>query len=273
MDSLNLISTYNVVPVNIFYKNTDWDCYFYEPVVSNILMKSLRFPNLGSYYNEISDASTVNEAYELKKYIYEYNDQHNNPTKKFINTGTIDPYTSFWGVVSTQYIKGSYKAPVVRDIDLKRISPRRYRQACKKKIIVGGMTKRLECFCDFNGEYLAGKSTTIILENNKQDLLYTVAILNSTLISFWYMAFFKSLSLSGGYLRINHEQISKIPVPDVDVETKKKISRLVENVILIKRNDPYADICIFERRIDQMVYELYGLTEEEIKVVDGTFKK
>lgn len=272
MDSLNSIRTSNIVPAEIFYKNTDWDCYFFEVEVFNILMKCLKFPSLSSYYSEISDASTVNEAYELKKYILEYDDKYKISFKKLINTGTIDPYTSFWGIASTQYIKDTYNAPIIRDIDLKSISPKRYKQACTKKLIIGGMTKRLECFYDC-GEYLAGKSTTIITEGNNQDLYYTIGILNSILISFWYMAFFKSLSLSGGYLRINHKQISKIPVPNANEEMLKKLSEVVKKVVEAKKKDPYTDTSILEFQIDQMVYELYGLTEDEIAIVERIFKK
>ncbi|MBM3157650.1 MAG: hypothetical protein FJ004_10265 [Chloroflexi bacterium] len=213
----------------------------------------------------------MNEAYELKRYIREYDGNRTTPFKKFINTGTIDPYTSFWGVTSTQYIKDSYQSPIVRETDLKRMSPRRYGQACAKKIIIGGMTKRLECFYD-SGEYLAGKSTTIILEGNMQDLAYTTGILNSSLISFWYTAFFKSLSLAGGYLRINHNQISKIPIPAIDKSSQGKLSTVVHKIVQAKKKDPYADTATLERQIDQMVYKLYGLTPAEIAVVEGSVK-
>ena len=39
-----------------------------------------------------------------------------------------------------------------------------------------------------------------------------------------------------------------------------------------KKRDPEADTSALEQEIDQMVYELYGLTEEEITIVEGTAK-
>ncbi|MBN1367034.1 MAG: Eco57I restriction-modification methylase domain-containing protein [Dehalococcoidales bacterium] len=271
MKTLDSISTVNVIPSKIFHQDIYWDCYFVEKDVFNILIKCLKFPPISSYYSEISDASTVNEAYEIKKCVREYNSIHNVPNKKLINTGTIDPYVSYWGVISTQYIKGGYQAPVICDVDLKRISARRYKQSQLKKIIIGGMTKRLECYLD-SGEYLAGKSTTIILEGNKQDLAYTTAILNSTLISFWYAAYFKSLSLAGGYLRINHNQICKIPIPNVEKITQDKLSIIVHNIVEAKKKDPYADTSTLEQNIDKIVNKLYDLTPEEIDIVEGRVK-
>jgi adenine-specific DNA-methyltransferase len=267
MASLNAVKTTNIVPADIFYKDIYWDCYFAEREVFDILVKCLKFPSIRSYYPEISDASTVSEAYELKKYIREYDSNQATAFKKFINTGTIDPYTSYWGVMPTQYIKASYETPIVRETDLKRMSPRRYEQACMKKVIIGGMTKRLECFYDA-GEYLAGKSATIILEGGKQDLAYTTGILNSTLISFWYAKYFKSLSLAGGYLRINHNQISKIPIPDIARAGQSKLSAIVHKIVQAKNQNPDADTSGLQYQIDQMVYELYGLTAEEVAVVE-----
>jgi hypothetical protein len=45
--------------------------------------------------------------------------------------------------------------------------------------------------------------------------------------------------------------------------------KLVERVLAAKRANPQADTSKWEREIDKLVYELYGLTEEEVKVVEG----
>jgi hypothetical protein len=46
---------------------------------------------------------------------------------------------------------------------------------------------------------------------------------------------------------------------------------LVNQVIEIKRDDPTADSSTLETQIDQLVYHLYGLTYEEVKVIDPDF--
>jgi hypothetical protein len=64
-----------------------------------------------SEFADVSGASTVSEAYELKKIIKELLSQKE--YFKFINTGTIDRYSSLWGCFKTTYIKDSYNKPVV----------------------------------------------------------------------------------------------------------------------------------------------------------------
>jgi adenine-specific DNA-methyltransferase len=44
---------------------------------------------------------------------------------------------------------------------------------------------------------------------------------------------------------------------------------LVDNILAAKRADPSADTSAWEREIDQLVYRLYGLTPEAIKIVKG----
>lgn len=41
-------------------------------------------------------------------------------------------------------------------------------------------------------------------------------------------------------------------------------------VFIAKRADPAADTAVLEAEVDRLVYDLYGLTEDEIKVVEGT---
>ena len=40
-------------------------------------------------------------------------------------------------------------------------------------------------------------------------------------------------------------------------------------ILIAKKSDPKADTTALEKEIDQLVYQLYGLTEEEIKIVEG----
>ncbi|GIV39967.1 MAG: hypothetical protein KatS3mg033_1767 [Thermonema sp.] len=49
-----------------------------------------------------------------------------------------------------------------------------------------------------------------------------------------------------------------------------QIEQLVDKILAAKKQDKNADTTQWEREIDEMVYELYGLTEEEIKVVEAS---
>ena len=268
MDDLERSSIYNRVSAELFYGDIFWDRFFVSANQLRIIVKCSSFPALGRFC-QIGAAATVGEAYAFKEYIREYSSAvSNNPFKKLINTGTIDRYESLWSKEPTRYIKSKYNAPIVFDSDLGRFSQRRFTQAQANKIIIGGMTKILECVYD-EGEYIAGKSTVIVLESGSMNLKYVLALLNSKLVSFWYRIYFRSLALAGGYLRIGNNEIKAIPIPDVTSEQQAPIIEIVDRILAIKRSIPDADITALENEIDRVVYSLYNLTEEEIAIVEG----
>ena len=61
----------------------------------------------------------------------------------------------------------------------------------------------------------------------------------------------------------------RLPIPDVPLEKQQPIVALVDQILTAKKEDPKADTSDLERRIDEMVYALYGLTPEEIAIVEG----
>lgn len=61
----------------------------------------------------------------------------------------------------------------------------------------------------------------------------------------------------------------QLPIASASKSQQKEITDIVDEILRIKRNDCNADTTQLEREIDKLVYELYGLTEEEIRVVEG----
>jgi len=53
------------------------------------------------------------------------------------------------------------------------------------------------------------------------------------------------------------------------LEQQAPIVALVDRILAAKRADPSTDVSAWEREIDALVYQLYGLTAEEIAVVEG----
>jgi len=47
----------------------------------------------------------------------------------------------------------------------------------------------------------------------------------------------------------------------------------VSHILSLKKSDPQADISVSETKIDRMVYELYGLTNNEIAIVEGSMNR
>ena len=276
MTSLNEVGELNKIPARTFYRDTDWARYFAPEEILKLIVKLSDFPPLSKWHLTISGAATVSEAYEFKKYIRELTTQKK--FRRFVNTGTIDRYLVLWGRQRTQYIKHSYRRPILQDDEINAVNPKRLKQSQSEKLIVGGMTKELECAYD-NGELMAGKSTTIILSNSASTLSLKVvlALLNSSLISFWYRYFFKSLALAGGFLRISEREISQIPVPEISKAIQSVLSERVESILAITSDEDYlenatkrARVRDRENEIDQMVYNLYGITPEEMGMIEGT---
>jgi adenine-specific DNA-methyltransferase len=267
MTDVETIDSASVILQAIFYKDISWSRYFTGDAAIQIDTKLLKFRPLEEFFSHISGAATVAEAYELKEVLRDQDGPVGKLAKRLINTGTIDRYCSLWDVYPTRYLKGKYQRPVVFEDDIRQISTSRLSQARSKKIIIGGMTMELECFYD-EGEYLAGKSTVIILEDHKLPLKYILGILNSKLISYWYRNHFKAMTLAGGYLRIGQNQIRTIPIPESDEQSRKNLIALVDVVLAAKRKNARADTTQVEQQIDQQVYALYDLTEQEITLIE-----
>ena len=62
--------------------------------------------------------------------------------------------------------------------------------------------------------------------------------------------------------------VSELPIPAVPTEKQKPVERLVERILSAKQRAAGADVSALERELDELVYALYGLTAEEIKLVE-----
>lgn len=121
-------------------------------------------------------------------------------------------------------------------------------------------------------------------EDNKFSYLYVLGLLNSRLLS----AFLKSIStpFRGGYIALNRQYIEQLPTRPVnftdpaDVARHDRMVALVEAMLDLHRKLAAAvtdqekavlqrQIVATDRLIDRLVYELYGLTEAEVGIVEG----
>lgn len=73
----------------------------------------------------------------------------------------------------------------------------------------------------------------------------------------------------GGRLELRTVHIETLPVPETKPNSRGEISKVVDKILSLKKKDPATDTSDLEAEIDQLVYKLYNLTEEEIKIVEG----
>jgi adenine-specific DNA-methyltransferase len=112
-----------------------------------------------------------------------------------------------------------------------------------------------------NNQFFCLDTTNVSSENidKKYDLKFIVGVINSRLINWWFNDEFKNPTISG-------YELHQIPIKH-NKQTEKEISKLVTT--LLENNKTGKDYGILLAKIDSLVYQLYGLTEEEIKIVEG----
>jgi len=77
-------------------------------------------------------------------------------------------------------------------------------------------------------------------------------------------------------MRFDNFHLSKLPLPEIDYEEQKTIISLVDNILSITNENDYLQnktkkvkVKEYEKQIDRMVYKLYDLTNDEIKIVEN----
>ena len=257
MEDLEKIKVKNLCRSSLIGQNEYWDIFFYDKTVYELLIKIIANPKLKDMDVSLLGAATVGEAYRLKEVVED--GDYKNAMIKMINTGTIDKYKSLWGIQHMQYLKGKYLTPIIPEDKLLEISRTRLAQAKSEKIIIAGMSQVIEAYLDSSGEYLAGKSTSIIMGKSEM-LLTLLAILNSSLMDFFVGRYFNSLKMSGGYLNMSKEIIENIPVC---LQGHKELAILGKAM----SQSPTAEI---EKEINLLVFKSFGLTNDEIKVIENS---
>jgi hypothetical protein len=103
---------------------------------------------------------------------------------------------------------------------------------------------------------------------------YLLGILNSRLIEFYLNMVAQTSGM--GVPRWINEHVKKFPVPEVGKARQDSVAEVVEKILSVTKDADYfeneakqARVKELEHQIDRMVYELYGLTPDEIEVVES----
>ena len=75
--------------------------------------------------------------------------------------------------------------------------------------------------------------------------------------------------MQGDNFQIDKEPLLQIPIINATFEQQQPIITLVNQILSTKKENPVADTSVLEREIDELVYGLYGLTEEEVGIIEG----
>ncbi|GAA7309829.1 class I SAM-dependent DNA methyltransferase [Helicobacter pylori] len=94
---------------------------------------------------------------------------------------------------------------------------------------------------------------------------FLVGLLNSRLLD-WL---FRKTSTNN---HVNLYELETLPIPQItksNQPTADKIIALVDKILAVKEKDPKANTQELEKEIDALVYQLYNLTDEEIKIIEN----
>jgi len=161
----------------------------------------------------------------------------------------------------------------------------RYINILKNKIVIAEDALRITATIDDKKRVPQGGVYFGVLIKDIISLKFILGLLNSKLLSFIYNTLFGGMHMGGGYFRYRTQFLEQLPIPvkQIPKTRQRSVIKLVDkmlnlnkelsalgNKITDKRHQIESEIQKTDKQIDNLIYELYNLTEEEIKVVESS---
>ena len=119
---------------------------------------------------------------------------------------------------------------------------------------------------------------TVVITSEKISLKYLLAILNSKFANYFYNK--NTPVKAGGYHNYSATFILELPIKNISFDQQKPFINLIDKILLLSQLDDYlqnpvkqTNVKEYEKQINQMVYQLYCLTDDEIEIVENFNKK
>ncbi|WP_154421358.1 class I SAM-dependent DNA methyltransferase [Helicobacter pylori] len=155
---------------------------------------------------------------------------------------------------------------------LQRWAANYYQDFEKEKIVYGEIVQEPRFYLDNGGcelGYFYAEATSFILTG--EHLRYLLGMLHSKLITFAFKTFYAGGGLGESGYRYKKAFIERLPIPKITPQNQKladKITDCAKQILEAKEKDPKANTQKLEKEIDALVYQLYNLTDEEIKIIE-----
>ncbi|MFZ5994392.1 MAG: Eco57I restriction-modification methylase domain-containing protein [Thermodesulfobacteriota bacterium] len=134
-----------------------------------------------------------------------------------------------------------------------------YKEFERPKIIYPDIAKAPEFTWDASKSFLG--NTAYIIPTDER---WLVGLLNSQLI--WWLYLNISSTIRGGFVRFIAQYMEQLPIPKITDEQKSQLTERVQKILA----DPDSpEVPRLEAEINKLVYALYGLTPEEVEIVEG----
>ncbi|HFP7489860.1 TPA: Eco57I restriction-modification methylase domain-containing protein [Campylobacter jejuni] len=163
--------------------------------------------------------------------------------------------------------KIKYKTPNKPYFYLHREREEKFFKKGEEKII--SQVRCVEPIFVYSNENFYGSRALFFIQTCRINLKYLTGVLNSKLIAFWLKHKGK---IQGNLFKIDKEPLLNIPVVTINSKNQKiadELINLVDEILKAKEQDKNANTQELENKINSIVYKLYNLTEEEIKIIEG----
>jgi hypothetical protein len=201
--------------------------------------------------------------------------------------GLLNPKPAFTGTLQRYHLERGKRGFVSYASDVEASKPFEY--FSRPRILLRQvLSRKLRLQASFATEsFLTNQSVQSLIPNPEggasPSLLFLLGILNSRLVS-WYFVHFNSVARRDDFPKIIIQQTRELPVPSLDSQGRKnrhdQIVKLVEQITDLHHRFSAArtpqektalerQILATDAQIDCLVYDLYGLTAGEIKIIEG----
>lgn len=230
----------------------------------NILIKKKLFQNTDALSTFLDINQAIALKYDRSKFIF--NKNPDNKFKPLLDGREIDRYYTNWADKYLKYDVNAIHSCKREDIFLS-----------KEKLFFRRVGSGLVATYDDKQFYAL--NTLVVMNrkpSTKYDIKYFLALFNSRLLNYYYSSFLKSTKKV--FSEIQARQVSQLPIKIVDSSEEKniynQIIKLVDEMLKLNKASESREknqnkIKALDYEIDQLVYKLYGLTNEEIKMVEG----
>ena len=138
----------------------------------------------------------------------------------------------------------------------------------REKIIYRKVGKELIATLASKGVFYEQTVHSCHIKDKKVRVKFVLGLFNSTLFKFYY----HQTNSQGGAIfpQVRISSVENLPIKIADTETQEKIETLVNQILTKKSEDRNSDTSDMENKVDALVYKLYDLTPEEIKIIEGS---
>ena len=257
---------HTIIDKSLFYKNPSYSFNIFVNPFDELIFQKMRtqgelLENILDVYNGIATFKNKEGFGKVQK---------NKNFKKILLGKDIKRYNHTWNNNFIEYVRSKLQRPREEWIFLSQ-----------EKLIMQRIGGILITSYDNEKYYTFNSVNNLILKNSSYTLKYVLGVINSKLMRYYYIRNFTNESSLT--VNISKTYLDKLPIPNIDLVDRtisNRINGLVDQMLSSKKQLQQAKTesdknylerkCeTLDRQIDQLVYQLYGLTEEEIKIVEG----